>query len=93
MSTLNDYNRFVADVGPGYDAAGRLTFNSPWLMYMGPSEFAATAQALRQSDARTIGEESMAERRQRLILDQLSQYSPPTGYKFDFRMIAPGRDR
>jgi hypothetical protein len=87
MSAMRDYNRFLADTGAGVDAAGRLAFDNPVGMYAGPSEHASAARTLRQAEARMAGEESEAERRQRIMMDQLSRYAPPTGYKFDFRML------
>jgi len=91
MNAMRDYNKFLADTGAGVDAAGRLAFDNPVGMYAGPSEHAAAARTLRQAEARMVEEETEAQRRQRMIMDQLARYSPPTGYKFDFRMLAPGR--
>jgi hypothetical protein len=43
MGRPNDrLNKFIANSGAGFDAAGRVVYSGPGMMYMGPGEFAAT---------------------------------------------------
>ena len=87
MSAARDYNRFLANSGAGVDAAGRLVFSGPSMMYAGPGEFARAQQTLREAEMRMMEEENPAETRRRQMMDRLAQYAPPTGYNFDFRML------
>jgi hypothetical protein len=45
--TPSDLARWESSAGPGYDAAGRLVYSGPGMMYMGPGDKSAT-QAVHQ---------------------------------------------
>lgn len=90
MQARREYDQFLARSGAGVDAAGRLVFGGPDMMYLGPREFAAAQSNLSEMRRRAEEEESMAEKRRRQIMDRLAQYSPGSGYYADVRMLAGG---
>lgn len=90
MQARREYDQYLARSGAGVDAAGRLVFSGPDMMYAGPREFASASSTLSEMRRRAEEEESEAEKRQRQMLDMLARHAPPTGYKFDPRMLAVG---
>lgn len=73
MSAVDNYNRFIAGRGVGYDAAGRLNFNNPIDPYANdPRTFAKEAATLRELERKAFDSQP-AEMRIRQLLDQLEQ--------------------
>jgi len=78
MSAVDDYNRFLAESGAGYDAAGRVNYTGPNYMYMGPRQFAETDAVRKQLELRAF-QAQPAEMRIRQLMDQLEQQRIASG--------------
>ena len=73
MSAVDNYNRFIAGRGVGYDAAGRLNFNNPIDPYSNdPRTFAKDAATLKDLELAAF-QAQPAEMRIRQLMDQLEQ--------------------
>ena len=73
MSAVDNYNRFIASRGAGYDAAGRLNFNNPIDPYANdPRTFAKEAATLKDLELAAF-QAQPAEMRIRQLMDQLEQ--------------------
>ena len=73
MSAVDNYNRFIAGRGAGYDAAGRQTFNNPIDPYSNdPRTGNREATTLKQLELAAF-QAQPAEMRIRQLMDQLQQ--------------------
>lgn len=81
--TTDRVNQWLARAGAGFDAAGRVVYSGPGMMYMGPGEFSRTQQVHNQllaDEARDNPEGALI---RKLLDEHKAGLARASGYQFD----------
>jgi len=90
--TPSDLARWESSAGPGYDAAGRLVYSGPGMMYMGPGDKSAT-QAVHQGLKRDADREDGGGMIRALLAELARRRAMGSNLNFKMPEAPPGGNR